>query len=337
MMKFGDPEAYYSQHPLHMQPLDMFSDREAIIRLIERYHPEAKGRVEASVKRWRPYIVEKLKQETGLKLKHNKTSAKTVSVKVVTSIPPALIEKFAKVDSFFWRFLLNSRQYDQAENIIKTLSKDSSSILDHLKIDKDLEPNVPEACSTLIELLAAIRKNIQSSGIDKALEELGLDQLLGAYFYKRPLIEIYWPSIAVFANQLNCSIEELTFVVLAHEMAHYTTHHCFDLEGELWNTEHFANSDLKIVEGMAQHYTQLICADLENNHYNPYMKKAFDSLLKCQRDEYTTFSSWLQNERNRNEAIRLTLINVRKNRVVDYNKFIGVLDRSKSALSSHNS
>lgn len=331
-MKFGDPDAFYSQRPLHFDSHRVNPNQSLLINLIEKYHPEAKGRVEAAVKRWRPYITEKLKQDTGLKLRHQKIPSKILSIKTVTSVPPALMEIFNKVPSFAWKFLLSSNQFKHAEQAIRMLDTNSSEMANQLG-DYALEPSViSEASSTILNLIGKIREFIEKSGIDEALNKLGQDQLLGAYFYRVPAIEIYWPSIAVFSSQMRCSVEELTFVILTHEMAHYFTHHCFDLEGELWDTDAFANTDKKIVEGLAQHYTQIVCKDLENNHYNPYMNVTFEKMLKCQSIEYTDFMSWLPEEKHKNEALRLALINVRKHNIGAYEDFKVLLMKSQNAL-----
>jgi len=88
------------------------------------------------------------------------------------------------------------------------------------------------------------------------------EDVLGAYYFRIPEIRLYWVVIGIVARAIGVSVEALTVVVLAHELAHAYTHLGHDIDNERWETERFARTELDIVEGLAQFYTQvdqLVC------------------------------------------------------------------------------
>lgn len=80
--------------------------------------------------------------------------------------------------------------------------------------------------------------------LDKIIEQLPHWQLevfakfgeiekdaLGAYFYEIPHIELYWIPIVLIAEAIGASIEDITIIVLIHELAHAYTHVGMDIGG----------------------------------------------------------------------------------------------------------
>jgi hypothetical protein len=54
---------------------------------------------------------------------------------------------------------------------------------------------------------------------------------------------------------LGCQVEDLTIVVLVHELAHAYTQNGADIEGRRWATISFAKAETALKEGLAQYYT----------------------------------------------------------------------------------
>ena len=103
---------------------------------------------------------------------------------------------------------------------------------------------------------------VERRGIHKVLYDINED-VLGAYFFKIGEIRIYWLAIAIFSALWSVPIEALTFVVLAHELAHAYTHLGYDIDEQDWPTENFASTDVAIVEGLAQFYSEVVCENLK--------------------------------------------------------------------------
>lgn len=132
--------------------------------------------------------------------------------------------------------------------------------------------------------------------------------------------------IAVYAALLKVRIEDLTIVVLAHELAHAYTHLGGDADDSPWDTDCFGAADLRIVEGLAQYYTERVVVSLANER--PAAKVAFDALLSLQSLPYTIFKEWTDpSEPRRNEIVRTAMIHTRTTRNIEYETFRQALER----------
>lgn len=89
------------------------------------------------------------------------------------------------------------------------------------------------------------------------------DDFLG--LYTAPLdgqdarVAVYWGAFGLVAGMLAISVEDLTAVVLAHELAHAYTHLGSDIDGHCWSTSGFTRSARAVIEGLAQYYTYRVC------------------------------------------------------------------------------
>lgn len=72
------------------------------------------------------------------------------------------------------------------------------------------------------------------------------------------MVGIYGMPIALISAMLNVSIEDLTAVTLAHALAHGYTHLGRDIDGRTWSDNGFADSELSVIEGLAQFYTDVV-------------------------------------------------------------------------------
>jgi hypothetical protein len=142
---------------------------------------------------------------------------------------------------------------------------------------------------------------------------------LGAYFFRKPAVEIYWIPIAITAGLCDVEVEALTYVVLAHELAHAYTHVGQDIDGHSWDTTDFAVADPYIVEGLAQYYTQILCGRVEQRY--PAALEAFLALLARQSGPYSDFGTWNLEVRDPGEHMRRSMLSARRLGMRDYGVF----------------
>jgi hypothetical protein len=162
------------------------------------------------------------------------------------------------------------------------------------------------------------------------------EDVLGRYRYlvqlyrehPKPAVTLYWGIIGLVAQDLRVSVEDLTYVVLAHELAHGFTHVGFDADDEYWDSDSFANSEKGLIEGLAQYYTMQVCSRLEDDA--PGVLAAFNALLPKQPAEYQTYTRWL---RARPEDVRLAMLEIRHSRKpATIKQFETCLDRAVEQL-----
>lgn len=156
----------------------------------------------------------------------------------------------------------------------------------------------------------------------KELEKLSLierirninEDILGAYFFRRPKIYVYLMVIGLVAALLQVQVEALTIVVLAHELAHAYTHLGKDIDGQQWDTEAFAKSSLSIVEGLAQFYTEVVCRRLSERQPDAFA--AYKKLLAMQSGPYVVHKEWVQDDQRAGEVVRISMIQEKGLRLV---------------------
>lgn len=130
-------------------------------------------------------------------------------------------------------------------------------------------------------------------------------------------IRLYWAVIGLVASCLGVSIEALSAVVLAHEMAHYYTHLGFDRDGCRWSCEAFNQSEVSLIEGLAQYYALQVAKRLDGQI--PGMRLAYDKLLEKQSGPYRAHEPWVIVKSP--EAVGATLAKVRKTGRAGYEDF----------------
>lgn len=291
------------------------------VGLLHKNHPDLQEQVSLTVRQWNNTIRDLLRNETGLRLSVGDEITQ-VQIKVVDGIPLPLIWALSEYDQYA-ELLLH-------ENNLKSTAKGLGILLDQFKVfasllglnpesEHDVECYAGEIKERWVE--ASLRK-FEAFQIEERLR--GIDEdILGAYFFQRQRIEIYWASIGIFAARLGVSVEGLTVVILAHELAHAYTHLGKDIDGVVWDTQRFAESDKHTVEGMAQFYTRAICRKLAMRF--PAALTAFDALLKLQSEPYTDFERWIPKHPHQGEVVRFSMIQCRSSGERDYRKFLDML------------
>jgi hypothetical protein len=164
------------------------------------------------------------------------------------------------------------------------------------------------------------------------------EDILGAYFYRADIrdefgtnaasIAMYWCVIGLVSDWLGCSVEDLTVVVLAHELAHAYTQLGADIDGRRWPSWHFAKAETSLKEGLAQYYTARALERV--SHRFPGAFGAFELLLKKQPAAYHTHEPW--REECSPEAVRRAMIEVRRSNQGQLDQFQGRLANASVEL-----
>jgi hypothetical protein len=304
---WGHAERYYSAGSEIPTGLLSFGGTSAAARwgnALERAWPGIRDEVERAVKRWNAAVRDCLRTETGLRLSAGET-VQQVPVKVDDGVPrwfELALEDFVGLE---W-LLLSRPALESAvagtsfmeQNVDEVRSRwgEAAGPADAAMIRRVRE--TAEQWLTRLDQVRAIERILEPN-----------EDVLGAYFYRVPEIKLYWVVIGFVAVQLGVSVESLTVVVLAHELAHAYTHLGLDIDGECWNTNQFAGTDLEIVEGLAQFYTQVSCARLEKRL--PSAITAYEALLKRQSGPYRAHLKWVGGGESGGEIVRVSMIECR--------------------------
>ena len=141
-------------------------------------------------------------------------------------------------------------------------------------------------------------------------------------------VELYWGVIGLIARALAVSVEDLTAVVLAHELAHAYSHLGTDIDGRRWRTGRFATGQRELKEGIAQHYALAACRRIAR--FAPDCEKVYRVLLKYQPAPYRVQEKW-EREYSK-EAIRLALLETRRNGHLGLDSFVDAMERAEKQL-----
>ncbi len=136
-------------------------------------------------------------------------------------------------------------------------------------------------------------------------------------------------AIGLVSRLLRVPSEMLTVVVLAHELTHAYTHVGRDIDGNRWATGQMAGTDLDIVWGLAQFYTEVLCKKRLSARL-PGAGKAFDKLLELQSGPYLVHEGWSEGGNPAGEAVRFALIGTRLQGTQDYGTFFGALQKART-------
>jgi hypothetical protein len=313
MTKAFGKDAYYSD-PGQGQPGSVINEP----RFRKQLPPDARERVERAWRRVNQIVRRRLDSETRLEM------TATVAVKIIDGVPSSLAEVFRRFDDpdLWWLmahrdlFTVTSRGLLELSNAFVI----PRPVISSVGADEPFAKSLDRARAIIQRLLET--KQVQQ--LDERLREIDRD-ILGAYYFNRPEIHLYWMAIGFFGALLGVSIEDLTIVVLTHELAHAYTHLGGDVDGTCWETDAFGAVDVHIVEGLAQSYTERVVDRLHRDH--PGAKIAFEALLKKQSRPYTIFKHWTSSGDPRGEIIRTAMIQTRKSRNTAYKVFHDDLER----------
>ena len=189
----------------------------------------------------------------------------------------------------------------------------------------------PPAAEDVRRTRGLLKELVERLGKHELFEKLrGIHQdVLGAYFFRAPEVQLYWMAIGLVSRLLRVPPEMLTVVVLAHELTHAYTHVGRDIDGNRWATGQMAGTDLDIVEGLAQFYTEVLCKKRLSTRL-PGAGNAFDKLLELQSGPYLVHEGWSEGGNPAGEAVRFALIGTRLQGTQDYGTFFGALQQART-------
>lgn len=322
---------------------------------LDDFDPEIKNKVEQTQKNYNALIRNQIRSEIGLKLlKGDKSSSNQIeddkSTYVMVHTVDTLSDSFIKLvqkrnpTSSFDLFLKMLIKKSLLESTIKGLDftiQNENDLRDFYYMNSDdLETLYYLSVQETISIQSYIKKIVSfldQQGLVKDLSNLDLDNIndgdiLGAYWIRHNTIEIYWAVIGIIALELGVSVESLTFVVLTHELVHAYTHLGRDIDDQLWDTDAFCQTDLIILEGLAQFYTDKICLNLNSRF--PAAHETYLKLLEYQPYQYQAYQGWTDRHQDSAEIIRSCLIECRRKKICEVWDFYKVLDEAKYRFNS---
>jgi hypothetical protein len=242
MSGWGEPSVYYAKgHEYLSQSPIATAMAKTWAPLLEQITPDVEKRVRSAVKQWGQSIRDQLRAETGFRLGSGEDRI-SVPVQVSDGVPEPLW-RLSNVPSEVIRLLLMQRHIEAAAMGTGHVHDNFGDVQRYLSAREPgldltkLRGEVRNVSDLLVLLAHALQH-------EKMFEEVWQQprDWLGAYYFRKPAIEIYWISIGFAAPQCGVDVEPLTYVVLAHELAHAYTHLGQDIDGNRWKTDEFARA-----------------------------------------------------------------------------------------------
>ena len=319
---WGDPARHYTKPAKYAETVNAsLRWRDAINRVA----PQSSDAVDRTVRLWNQRIRNQLAAEIGFQLR-----GRQVSVRVVDGLPIPLSDRLERSDALALVALNRSLLEDVVAGT--RFMESQWDVVTGSRSDDDKGAEPPEI-RRVGETAQAWLTLLEQHEVGSALREINED-VLGAYFFRDAEVRIYWLAIGIFASLYSVPIEALTFVVLAHELAHAYTHLGSDIDGHTWPSDEFASTDIAIVEGLAQFYTEIVCTKLQGQV--PKVFSTFEALLGYQNEIYATHRQWIgKNERNSGEIVRVSLVECRRSgKKMHRDTFLETVNRRRSEILS---
>lgn len=299
-----------------------------IRNLLLRRDSNLRERIERAVRQWNPVIREQLRNETGLRFTLEKKTLQ-IPVTIVDGLPLPLEPVMAKVEEWILELLRHKRSIRPAVELLDSLAKRWGNISAHLT-QKNLPPSASlEELGRARKLLTDLQNNLPILEVAKKTREINTD-VLGAYFFRKPRVEVYWMAIAIYAELIGASVEGLAAAVLIHELAHAYTHVGYDIDGQQWETQSFGKANLCIIEGLAQFYTCVISERLSERL--PEAHQGYVRFLKLQSGPYRAHLLWANHLGDVCEVVRGAMLEARCHRITDDARFLSLLDQYHKQL-----
>jgi len=268
------------------------------------------------------------KETTSNNDDHPNIENSKLKIHISNKIPPPVIEILKKLSSAELWVLLHM-----------DFLKNTSFLLDKINSKEFLLNTIinyfPKKEIETVKSFLHIIDSKAISSADEALNEILKCQadVLGAYFIDYGSIELYWVVIWLTSKRLNCQVEDLSIVILIHEMAHLYSHRGYDADSNRWETTRFKDTDTKIIEGIAQFYTNEICLQIANDDFFKPLE-IFKKLKDCQSDDYKCYQEWISsnNNKKRLEIIRYSIIRSRSRDNLKYKEFIDLVHEGDKNL-----
>jgi hypothetical protein len=308
--------------------------------LLERVPKEVEGRVRATRDRARNVLRDAIRAECRLAMRTDAEdggATAQVPIEVLPGYPEAL-KALSFPNELRHVLLLTRFRRSLAEAASGTAGLlQLHEALTHLPSGNDWTRVNPAAISDTREwALEMLRRLDAHDPVGKIL--MVNEDILGAYIYRADVrdefatnnarIALYWCVIGLVSDWLGCSVEDLTVVVMAHELAHAYTQLGADIEGRRWPSHYFGLAETDLKEGLAQFYTLRALQRMHGRF--PGAIDAFETLLVKQPGPYHAHEPWTENFSP--EAVRQAMLEVRRWREGSMKHFTGRLLRAGEQL-----
>lgn len=293
---------------------------------------DAEERVQQAFKQWNQIVREHIRTETGLRLSDG-DSRFSIGVRIQQGFPTPLAELIGRYqDPVLWRLIVGQPKLGGLIEGLNFLLKDWL-LLEQWPYLPPVAKNGEPALRRSLEIADALQRVALAQEVRDQIKEINED-ILGAYRFppgQDSWIELYWMPIAMIAAMLDVKIEDLTVVVLAHELTHGYTHLGKDIDGSRWERVAFAGTDVTVIEGLAQFYTEVVTEKLASRVPGP--KAAFEKLLELQSDPYVAFRKWMQDDADkRGETLRFTMVAARTRGAMKHAAWLKLLGETATSL-----
>jgi len=316
-----------------------------LIDLLDRVDPAVENRVKKVLDNARAAIREAMRSECRLSLRGGDANDHVANAQVPITIQPGLPEAVYLV-KFPENFDLVIKLMPFRSALVKAAANmEDLQLTNQLLMSHPLwaglafagEAQLPAIKNWAIQLLALLDKHDPAKLILAVNEDV-----LGAYFYDPretdPLasnwarIELYWGVIGLISNCIDCSVEDLTVVVMTHELAHAYTQLGADIDGCRWASQNFSHADVGLKEGLAQYFTARVLDRLTKRF--PGAKSAYQTLLDKQPEIYRLHLPWIK-EGISPEAVRRAMLEIRRSGEKTLAEFHDRLHKAHIDFSTH--
>lgn len=172
----------------------------------------------------------------------------------------------------------------------------------------------------------ALRQVVIKAVVKKILEiekdTLGVYKSRGA----KGEIVLFWAVIGFVAKSIGVKVEDLTAVVLVHELAHAYTHLGYDADGDQWKG--FDQVSTGLAEALAQYYTHSAAA--HHRRKAPGFWRAYETLVRDQSAVYRHHLEWVDTWPL--EVVRSAMLEARRQRLTALTDFEPGLEREARRL-----
>ena len=324
--------------------------------LLEQVAPEVRSTVQRTRDRTRSVLQEALRAECRLAMRTPKEldehrAGARVPVEIAPGCPSALVDMEFDWDTELIQLLTPYRSSliavrSGAEELLKLceiLAKDPAySVLDPvptpeiratsdfatkcLKILKDRDP-IQRILLVESDVLGEYRYVIEPLDVDRRIFDEGIEEVDDDTMINPAHIRLYWAVIGFFARWTGWRVEDLTIVVLAHELAHAYTQLGSDIDGRRWPAFVFSRTDTALKEGLAQYYTDRVLRRLRQRYDGAL--DVFDRLLEKQPEPYRIHKKWKDYTP---ESVRLAMLQMRRRRKTSLDEFTRFLSEAQNQL-----
>jgi hypothetical protein len=303
---------------------------------------DAEDRVARTVKLANTAIRDVIRSETGLRLSDDQTRS-SIPVKVTDGFSNGLAGLIGKYnDPVLWRIIAAQARLGSVLDGLNFLLTDWNAF--------ELWPQLPPvakgsraAIEKTVEVAHALQQVVLTKQVTNELKVIEED-ILGAYHFRRahpqnrgwlsvpPWIEIYWMPMALISSMLGVRIEDLTVVILAHELAHGYTHMGKDIDGNCWDDGAFGSAATPVVEGLAQFYTELATNRLRHRFAGAFT--AYEKLLELQSGPYLAHREWhAASKAPSGETVRFAMLSARGVNHLAHEHWKKILEETTQKLS----